>query len=192
MGHDLTSCDLVWGHNHLAAGHLRHITMIIVKHMKISRYCFIEKIVATFKFCWVKFLLFAMTLNKGSRSNGCHVKKGIDKYFLSASLFDCNPFSFWMGRQCFPHWITCKNWTLTHKTHKVGHGDLIFCLQGKGPLRSSHTWYGPPISKNSISARWGHFWPKCELQILLLPKFGSPLTNSEDGLSQLFYYICTT
>ena len=160
MGHNLTSCDLVWGHSHLAVGHLRHTRMTIVKHMKMSRYCCTEKNIATLKFFGVKFLVFAMTLKRGSRSNGCHAKKGIGKYYLSAGLFDRNPCSFWMGHQCFPHWITCEHWTLTHKTHKVGHGDLFFCLQGKGLLRSLHTWLGPPISKNLVSARWDHFWGK--------------------------------
>ena len=110
-----------------------------MKRIELSRYCFRWKFLPAFKFDQVKFLLSAMTLRKGSWSNEWYVRKGLDKCVLTADQFDHNQRLWKDYIQWCPHWITCKNWTLTHKIQKVGHSDLVLGVIGRGHLRCLET-----------------------------------------------------
>ena len=120
--------------------------------------------VATFKFDQAKFCVPTMTLRKRSRSNGWYVRKDLDRCFQNTlvSLTILNPFSLWKGQESVLHRITCENWTMTNKIHKVGRSDLVLGVQDWGPLRCLQTWYEPP-SCSGVETCKGCLFPPSNL-----------------------------
>ena len=87
------ACDLIVGHNDLMSGLILHLGQTITKAKKCVDITAVNIFLPSFKLYQVKFLMSAMTLKKGSRSNCWYVGKHCDKCVLTADLFDYIPYS---------------------------------------------------------------------------------------------------
>ena len=87
MENIMTSCDLIPGHSDLIFWSLGDMLVTIINHAETDRLHSCEPFVPHLNLDQVRFQTSAVTLRKGSRSNGWYVRKGLGDSVLPANQF---------------------------------------------------------------------------------------------------------